>query len=120
MIFFPEALRRTLAAINPLPAEEISLPDLPGRVLAEPARALVDSPSCDVSLKDGCAVHSAEIAQATPESPVHLKLVGRAAAGGAWEGDLGAGEAVRVLSGARVPSGAGAGTARPEFFALQG
>lgn len=106
MISFPEARRRTLAALSPLPAEDVPVAELPGRVLAEPVFALVDSPSCDVSLKDGFAVASGEIVMASPEKPVRLKLVGLASAGRAWDGRLQPGAAVRVLSGAPIPAGA--------------
>ncbi len=103
-----EALRMTLQAISPLPAESVSLVESVDRVAASDLYALVDSPSTDVSLKDGYAVLSRDIDHATPENPVRLPLIGSIAAGSATEIQIRPGTAVRVLSGARIPSGADA------------
>ncbi|MBN1964079.1 MAG: molybdopterin molybdotransferase MoeA [Anaerolineae bacterium] len=105
---YAEAHALTLAHIQPLPAEEVELMALVGRVLAQDLVARVDSPSADVSFKDGYAVISADIAQATPESPVRLRLLdGRAAAGGGlWQGEITPGTAIRILSGGEIPRGA--------------
>jgi len=43
---------------------------------------------------------------ASPINPIPLKLLGVAAAGNQWEGELTAGTAVRILSGAAIPPGA--------------
>ena len=56
----------------------------------------------DVSLKDGYAVKSGDIENATPESPVLLTLSGTIAAGGARVGKVMHGRAVRVLTGAEL------------------
>ncbi len=103
-----EALRMTLEAVCPLPAESVSLVESVDRVAASDLYALVDSPSTDVSLKDGYAVLSRDIDHATPENPVRLLLIGSIAAGSATEIQIRPGTAVRVLSGARIPYGADA------------
>lgn len=104
---FEEALRLTLEAIDPLPAENVGLLDCVGRVAASDLYALVDSPSSDVSRKDGYAVLYSEVRDAAT-SPVHLTLAGSAAAGAARNITLTEGTTVRVLTGARVPLGADA------------
>jgi molybdopterin molybdotransferase len=59
-------------------------------------------------LKDGYAVRSADVVQATKENSVKLNLVGIISAGGEWDGVVLQGEAVKILSGARIPKGADA------------
>lgn len=108
MISFYEAYRLTLENIQPLESENIGLLDAEGRIVAQELSARVDSPSLDVSLKDGYAVLSADIHAARADYPVELAVIGQAAAGGSWDGTLKSGQAVRILSGAPVPQGADA------------
>jgi molybdopterin molybdotransferase len=103
-----EALRLTLEGIKPLPAEDVALIDSVDRVAASDIYALVDSPSIDASLKDGYAVLSHEVADATAETPVQLRLLGSMAAGGEKDIQIKPGTTVRVLTGARIPTGADA------------
>ncbi len=103
-----EALRLTLENIEPLPAENVSLVDSVDRVAASDLHALVDSPSVDASRKDGYAVLSRDVAEATSESPVRLRLLGSMAAGGAKDIRVTSGATVKVLTGARIPDGADA------------
>ena len=114
-----EALRLTLeGSIKPLPAENVALVDSVDRVAASDLYALVDSPSMDASLKDGYAVLSHEVADATAENPVRLRLLGSMAAGGEKDIQIKPGTTVRVLTGARIPTGADAVVA--EEFVKQG
>jgi len=114
-----EALRLTLeGSIKPLPAENVALVDSVDRVAASALYALVDSPSMDASLKEGYAVLSHEVAHATAENPVRLRLLGAMAAGGEKDIQIGPGTTVRVLTGARIPTGADAVVA--EEFVKQG
>lgn len=119
MIGYEEALAATLAAIAPLSGELAPLGELAGRALREDLIAPEDSPSLDVSLKDGYAVRSADVAQASPHRPIRLRLVGEVAAGGIFTGELGSGETVRILSGAPLPVGADAVLAE-EFASCEG
>ena len=57
---------------------------------------------------DGYAVRSADLAQASGEAPVTLDVIGHEAAGHVFEGTIGAGETVRIMTGAPVPEGADA------------
>jgi molybdopterin molybdotransferase len=108
MISYDQAYRLTLENIHPLSAEIIPISAALGRVIAENLVARVDSPSADVSLKDGFAVQSQDICQVNPEHPVNLRLVGNASAGNPWGREISTGEAVRILSGAVIPQGADA------------
>ncbi|MFQ5775044.1 MAG: gephyrin-like molybdotransferase Glp [Kiloniellaceae bacterium] len=104
MIPVEEALARITAAFAPLPAETVGLSEALGRVLAEDVVARVTQPPKDVSAMDGYAVRAADVAQA----PVRLRVVGRIPAGEAYPGVLGAGDAVRIFTGAPLPEGADA------------
>jgi len=112
-----EALRLTLESIKPLAAENISLVDSIGRVAASNLYALVDSPAIDTSRKDGYAVISQEVAQATSANPVQLRLLGSMAAGGNNNFQVTPGTTVRILTGARIPTGAD--SVVPEEFVQQ-
>jgi molybdopterin molybdotransferase len=101
---YEEALAATIAAIEPLPAETVALSGLVGRTTAKDIYALVDSPSTDVSLKDGYAVRSADVATASPEAPATLTLIGEPiVAGDSPLSPVGPGESMRILSGAPLP-----------------
>jgi molybdopterin molybdotransferase len=102
MIPVEQAQREICAAFRPLPAEQVGLADALGRVLAEDVTARVSHPPFAVSAMDGYAVRAADVTKV----PVTLKLVGTAPAGGRYEGRVGAGEAVRILTGGPVPDGA--------------
>jgi len=107
-IGYQEALEQTLSHLKPLAAEERSLSESIDYVVAEDIFARVDSPSDYTSLKDGFAVRSKEIAGATSDSPVNLKLQGVVAAGAVTPGSVAAGASLRVLTGAVIPQGADA------------
>ncbi|UIJ73757.1 gephyrin-like molybdotransferase Glp [Aurantimonas sp. HBX-1] len=84
--------------------EELPLSQAAGRVLAADIVARRTQPSFDASAMDGYAVRSADLAA----GPRPLRLIGEAAAGRAFDGAVGAGETVRIFTGAPVPSGADA------------
>jgi molybdopterin molybdotransferase len=104
MLSVEEAQRRILDAARPTPAEQISLADAHGRVLAEDIAARRTQPPTPVSAMDGYAVRAADVAKV----PATLQIVGYAPAGGAHEGTLGPGHAVRIFTGGPVPDGADA------------
>ena len=99
-----EALARLLHGAVPLPAETVALAEAGGRVLAAELHALRTQPPFDASAMDGYAVRAHDIAQV----PARLRVVGASIAGKRFEGTVGAGEAVRIFTGAPVPPGADA------------
>ncbi|MDZ7844419.1 MAG: gephyrin-like molybdotransferase Glp [Anaerolineales bacterium] len=119
MIGFSEAYRLTLDSIAALDAEYVPVMEAVGRAAAEELTAAIWSPSLDVSLKDGFAVHSEDVSRASPRHEVRLDLVGSISAGGDWEGVVQKGQAVRILSGAPLPEGAQAVLAE-EFTRREG
>jgi len=101
-----EALHLTIEITQPLPAETVALFDSVDRVAASDLLALVDSPSMDASRKDGYAVLSHEIARASAANPIRLRVLGTMAAGDEKDFQIQPGTTVRVLTGARIPTGA--------------
>jgi molybdopterin molybdotransferase len=114
-----EALRLTLESVRPLPAENVALLESVDRVAASDLHALVDSPTVDISRKDGYAVPSHDEAGASAESPVRLRILGSMAAGSDRIFRVEPGTAVRLLTGARIPPGTAAVVAE-EFVQLDG
>ena len=102
MLAVAEAQRRIVEAVTPLPAEQISVDDGLGRVLARDLASRRDQPPMAVSAMDGYAVRDADVTAL----PASLKIVGYAPAGHAFDGAVGPGEAVRIFTGAPVPDGA--------------
>ncbi len=104
-----DARGRLLSAVDaPLPVEEIPVGDALGRILSEPIVSTLDLPPWDNSAMDGYAVHAEDTAGASPEHPVRLQVVGEVRAGGSADVTIPAGCAVRIATGAPVPSSADA------------
>src|SRR5437764_13674856 len=82
--------------------EEVALKEARGRVLAADVVADTDLPPFDRALMDGYAVRAAD----TESAPATLRVVGESAAGRGWRGEIGSGEAVRIMTGAPLPAGA--------------
>ena len=103
-----EARRLILQEFHPLPPESVPLREALGRVLAEALRADHDLPPFPNSAMDGYAVRAADTAGATRDRPVRLPVAGEAAAGHPFPGIVQPGTAVRIATGAPVPTGADA------------
>lgn len=103
-----EALKLTLERVESLPTQRVELLDGLNRALAEDIFSKVDSPSIDASMKDGYAVISHEVQEATREHPVRLKLADCLAAGDNRKVQVIPNTTIRVLTGAGIPHGANA------------
>lgn len=97
-----EALDRILARIKPLASAEVALLDALGTVLTEDAVADRDVPPFRNSAMDGYAVRGADV----KGGGVTLRVVGTIAAGSLPDRAVGAGEAMRIMTGAPMPEGA--------------
>jgi molybdopterin molybdotransferase len=92
-----EAMR---ACITPITAtEQVPTREALGRVLAQDIVPAINVPAHDNSAMDGYAVRFADL-----DSP--LKEIGTALAGKPFAGSVGAGECVRIMTGAVMPAGA--------------
>jgi molybdopterin molybdotransferase len=103
-----QALAEILSHVRPLDAERVQVLDALGRVLAEEIVSDIDIPPFDNSAMDGYAVRAADIAGASPESPVRLAVTGSVAAGYVSQGRVQPGAAIRIMTGAPLPEGADA------------
>ncbi|HET7702005.1 MAG TPA: gephyrin-like molybdotransferase Glp [Candidatus Limnocylindrales bacterium] len=104
-----EARDQILAAIaGPTPVESVDVGEARGRILAEDVVSLTALPPWDNSAMDGYAIRAADAAAATDEAPVRLDVVGEVRAGAAPDTELERGTAIRIATGAPVPSGADA------------
>ncbi|CAN7469280.1 molybdopterin molybdotransferase MoeA [Agrobacterium tumefaciens] len=98
-----DATRRLLEAAVPVTGSEtLPLAECDGRVLSADLAARLTQPPFDASAMDGYALRSTD----APEIGSVLTVIGQAAAGHAFTGTLGEGEAVRIFTGAPVPEGA--------------
>ncbi|MDB5677562.1 gephyrin-like molybdotransferase Glp [Sphingomonas bacterium] len=94
-----EAQARILALARPLPEETVPLLAAAGRFAAREVTALRTQPAADLSAMDGYAIRFADL-------PGPWRVVGESAAGRAFAGSVGAGEAARIFTGAAMPEGA--------------
>ena len=99
-----DALAMLLDGARPKASESLALHQASGRVLSEDIVARRTQPPFDTSAMDGYAVRAADVAKV----PVVLSLAGVAAAGAGYRGELQAGQAVRIFTGAPLPQGADA------------
>lgn len=104
-IGFDEARRiiGEVAARRCQPSERVSPAKAHGRVLAQPLTARVQQPGFDNSAMDGFALRHADL---SAEGETALMLVGEQFAGRALDLMVGAGECVRITTGAPLPAGA--------------
>ena len=83
--------------------ELISLDQAINRILAEDLLSPIDVPSADNSAMDGYAFHGNCLGNS--EDIVSLKVIGTAYAGKPFEGKIGAGECLKIMTGALMPNG---------------
>lgn len=102
MISVAEAIQIVKEQTQLLSTEKVPLAAARGRFLAEDVIADTDLPPFDRSQMDGYAVRASD----TDGAPVRLRIVGESAAGRGWHHEMKAGEAVRIMTGAPVPTGA--------------
>ncbi len=99
-----EARRAILERLSPVTGwERVTVRNALGRVLAEDVIAPYNVPAHDNSAMDGYAVRHADLA---PGAETTLAVVGTAFAGRPFSGLVGAGQAVRIMTGASIPQGA--------------
>jgi molybdopterin molybdotransferase len=103
MISVRDGQNHVLAQITrTVPPELVPLTEALGRVLVDDARASVDVPPTDNSAVDGYAFASADV-DADRGRP--LRVVADLPAGSVFDGALGRGETLRIMTGAPMPAG---------------
>ena len=102
MLSVAEALAKVTGGVRRVAAVQVALPEALGRVLAGDVAARLSHPPAAVSAMDGYAVRAADVTGV----PVTLTQIGESAAGSGFDGTVGAGETVRIFTGAPLPGGA--------------
>jgi molybdopterin molybdotransferase len=97
-----------LAAVRPLEPIDLPLLEAHGCVLATDIEALWPLPSFDNTSMDGYAVLAADVATASEETPVTLRVIDDVPAGYRATEVVRPGTAIRVMTGAPLPDGADA------------
>ena len=103
-----EHQNRILDSVAPLRPYAQPLQEALGLPLCEDVTSPVDLPGFDNSAMDGYAVRAEDVAGATENAPVYLPVVGESAAGQTKAYALAGGTALRIMTGAPMPSGADA------------
>jgi molybdopterin molybdotransferase len=101
-----DAARRILAEVRRQPALRVPLDDALDSVLAEDIVSPLDIPPWANAAMDGYAVRGNDVAGASDERPVRLRVVEHIPAGAFPARTLGPGESARIFTGAPVPGGA--------------
>ncbi len=83
-------------------AEEVGIFEALGRVLANDLVSPISVPPHDNSAMDGYAFDGGQL---QGDAELRLQVVGTAHAGRVWQGQAGAGEAVKIMTGAVMPAG---------------
>jgi len=108
LVAFEDVRAEILAAVATLDPVDAPLGAAHGLVLAAAVTTSEDVPPFANTAMDGYAVRAADTAGATPAGPVQLRVVGELPAGRAPDRAVGAGEAIRIMTGAPMPEGADA------------
>jgi molybdopterin molybdotransferase len=91
-----------------LEAEEVDLANAAGRVLASEIVSRIDVPPFPRGMMDGYAIRAEDSSGATPYNRLRLRVVGEVLPGHRYASEMGPGQAVRIMTGARLPDGADA------------
>ena len=107
----PQAQALLAQMITPLTVcagatEHLPLPQAGGRILAQDLISPVDVPPHNNSAMDGYAFAGCALGTVPAGQTLALTIVGTALAGQPWDGTLQAGQAVRIMTGAVIPTGA--------------
>jgi molybdopterin molybdotransferase len=107
-IGYREAFHRVCSNVGPVGTEELALDSCVGRIVSHELTARVSYPEKDVSLKDGFAVRSEDVAAATPNRPVQLRVSGFVFSSSGFEEMMSPQCAVKICSGGPIPMGSDA------------
>jgi molybdopterin molybdotransferase len=97
-----EALAQICENLPPLPSEPCNVTEARGRYLAEDVVAGLSHPAAHISAMDGYAI----AASSGLDAGTVYSVIGEAAAGAPFAGDLGPAEAIRIFTGAYLCTGA--------------
>lgn len=105
MISVDDALKMVLETAHALPPRSISIIKSVGFVIDENIVSDENVPSFDNSAMDGYAVRSADVQNATQESPVILQVIDVLQAGKVSQKKVDEGQTIQIMTGAPIPAG---------------
>lgn len=106
MVSVEEAQKLVLDNTRLLGEIELGIEDALGLMLSADIISPVDLPLFTNSAMDGYAVRSEDTGSASPENPVHLKVIRTVRAGDFPDFSITSGNAAKIMTGAPVPDGA--------------
>lgn len=106
LISYPQAIEHIARALRPARAVQLAPGDALGGGLHTPVTSKLDVPDFDNAAMDGIAVRAVDVSTASEKQPAALKVVGTLAAGHSSQVALRPGEAMEIMTGAPLPSGA--------------
>ena len=104
MISLEDARELVLSRVSALGVEEVGVLDVIGRVAAEDLTSDIDIAPFAHSAMDGFAVRAAQLSSASADAPVELDVIAEVPAGAWFEGEIGEGQCVRIMTGAPLPT----------------
>ena len=101
---FDEAQEKIFQQITPIhETESVTLKAALGRTLGEAITSPINVPAYDNSAMDGYAILGSDLPD---NGSVTLEVIGSSFAGTPFEGTVSTGQAVRIMTGAKIPDGA--------------
>lgn len=102
-----EAISLILKSIDKIEKyEELNLIEAEGRVISDDIFAPINNPPFNRSPLDGYVLIDSDTKSASRKNPKKLKVIDRVFAGGYSKKVLSEGEAIRIMTGAKIPEGA--------------
>jgi molybdopterin molybdotransferase len=108
MLSVEEAIQKILDEVEVLETESVPILESLGQVLAEDIISAINVPPLDNSAMDGYAVRARDTEGAGAASPKILRVIDTVIAGSISHREVKAGTAIRIMTGAPLPHGAGA------------
>jgi len=108
MISLEDARELVLSRVQVMPTEEVDILQVIGRVAAEDLASDIDIAPFAHAAMDGFAMRAAQLASACSENPVELDVIAEVPAGAWFDGEIGEGQCVRIMTGAPLPASADA------------
>ena len=99
-----EAISKTMIDDVSQPTETVGLMESVNRFLADDLMATENVPAFDRALYDGYAIRAEDTINATNESPVVLEVIATIGAGSIYSAPVNSSQAVRIMTGAEIPS----------------
>ncbi|MEE2885697.1 MAG: gephyrin-like molybdotransferase Glp [Chloroflexota bacterium] len=108
MLSVEDALARILKMVSVLEPTQTSILDTLDQILSENVFATMDIPPLPNSAMDGYAVRATDLSDGSLENPIELRVIDSIAAGELPSKSVEPRTAIRIMTGAPIPSGADA------------